>query len=142
MKTCFKCNGAFPLTEFYKNSSMADGYVNKCKPCTRSDIQINYRTNRAAKNLYERWRAKQPERGAKKIVYTRLHRQRYPEKYKARSAVAYALKHGRLTRQPCSSCGEVKSQAHHDDYSKPLDVRWLCFRCHREKAHGQTVSTF
>jgi hypothetical protein len=38
-------------------------------------------------------------------------------------------------RQPCEKCGYHKSQAHHHDYSKPLDVNWLCFACHR-KEHG------
>lgn len=48
--------------------------------------------------------------------------------------------HGRLVRKPCEACGSEKSQAHHDDYSKPLDVRWFCFKHHREIGHGQTVT--
>jgi hypothetical protein len=45
-------------------------------------------------------------------------------------AVSAAIKAGTLTRQPCEECG-AKAQAHHDDYAKPLDVRWLCRRHHR-----------
>ena len=41
-----------------------------------------------------------------------------------------ALKRGYMTRQPCERCGAEKTDAHHDDYSRPLDVRWLCRRCH------------
>jgi len=53
-----------------------------------------------------------------------------PIKGRARNAVAYAIRVGKLTKKPCEKCGETKVQAHHDDYSRPLDVRWLCSRCH------------
>ena len=43
--------------------------------------------------------------------------------------VRHAIERGELTPQPCENCGE-KAEAHHDDYSKPLDVRWLCRPCH------------
>ena|ERR1035437_2491923 len=42
-----------------------------------------------------------------------------------------ALRDGRLVRQPCETCGRTPAQAHHDDYSRPLDVRWLCGSHHR-----------
>jgi hypothetical protein len=44
----------------------------------------------------------------------------------ARGVVSVMLRRGKLTRQPCEECGDPKAEAHHDDYSKPLDVRWLC----------------
>lgn len=50
----------------------------------------------------------------------------------ARSKAAYAVKMGRIKREPCETCGDPKSQMHHDDYDKPLEVRWLCTPCHRE----------
>lgn len=62
-------------------------------------------------------------------TYQRM-RARHPEKLAARQAVLIALRKGDLTKQPCQQCGAAKTQAHHDDYSKPLDVRWLCQPCH------------
>jgi hypothetical protein len=40
--------------------------------------------------------------------------------------VRSAVRAGRLVRAACETCGATKTQGHHDDYSKPLDVRWLC----------------
>ena len=51
-------------------------------------------------------------------------------KRKAHSFVWYALTRGLLFRQDCERCGDAKTQAHHEDYAKPLDVNWLCCRCH------------
>jgi ribosomal protein S27AE len=55
-----------------------------------------------------------------------------PEKISAHQAVARALKNGVLVRpNTCSRCGfDVLAIAHHPDYSKPLDVIWLCDQCH------------
>lgn len=49
----------------------------------------------------------------------------------ARSKLNHYIRDKHLLRQPCEICG-AKAEAHHDDYNKPLDVRWLCFRHHRE----------
>ena len=57
------------------------------------------------------------------------------DKLKVRSAVRYAMKTGKLVKQPCFVCGEVEVHAHHPDYSMPLDVVWLCAIHHRE-VHG------
>jgi len=58
----------------------------------------------------------------------------------ARSAVVSALSIGMLTRLPCEVCGAEPTHAHHDDYLRPLAVRWLClshhFRWHRENGPG------
>lgn len=55
-----------------------------------------------------------------------------PEQHRAWRAVANALESGRLIRQPCEheECLDPDTDAHHDDYSKPLEVRWLCKQHH------------
>jgi hypothetical protein len=65
-----------------------------------------------------------------------LRRQVARERKAARHAVDYALTAGRLKRELCVKCGD-KAQAHHEDYSRPLDVVWLCARHHRELHRNQ-----
>lgn len=63
---------------------------------------------------------------AQRRSYVLRDRQKFPEKNEARWKAAYAIKKGRLKRGPCEVCGNMKSEAHHDDYAQPLNVRWLC----------------
>ncbi len=66
------------------------------------------------------------------------------EKARARGLVSAALKRGDLVRGPCEQCGADPAEGHHDDYAKPLDVRWLCNphhrEHHREMREGPTLS--
>lgn len=55
---------------------------------------------------------------------------------KGHREVYLAVRGGRLIREPCSVCGSPKSQAHHPDYSRPLDVLWLC-QSHHHQQHCQ-----
>lgn len=45
-------------------------------------------------------------------------------------AVATALRKGTLSKAACETCGNPHVEAHHEDYDRPLDIRWLCHRCH------------
>jgi ribosome-binding protein aMBF1 (putative translation factor) len=58
----------------------------------------------------------------------------------ARAAIAKAYKDGTLVVQPCEVCGK-KGEAHHDDYSRPLAVRWLCRSCHSKHHAPQANET-
>lgn len=61
----------------------------------------------------------------------------YRERRKLRDAVYKATKTGQLTRQPCETCGNPKTDGHHTDPTKPLNVQWLCHPCHL-RLHHQT----
>ncbi len=54
------------------------------------------------------------------------------EQNRARKRLQYAVKTGKIVRpKVCSRCSkEGVIDAHHEDYSKPLDVTWICRRCH------------
>lgn len=70
----------------------------------------------------------------------RIHKRRYraahPERAAAHIAVRDAVAAGVLKPLPCETCGESRSEAHHDDYGRPLSVRWLCRLHHREHHYG------
>lgn len=137
-KKCFKCGLIKPLNEFYKHPQMKDGTVNKCKECNKKDVR-EHRLNpeyRESVLKYDRDRFKSLQRKINILEYQRKRRKKYPEKESARRKLSYAIKYNNIVRQPCEVCGNKKVEAHHYDYSKPLDVRWLCFKCHR-KEHGQ-----
>ena len=58
-----------------------------------------------------------------------------PQKYAAQLAITHALRKGTIAPLPCEQCGNPRTEAHHDDYSKPLEVRWLC-KHHHLLAHN------
>ena len=55
------------------------------------------------------------------------------KKRNLRAVVNARIRDGRIVRQPCSRCGEEKSEVHHEDYSKPFDITWLCKWCHSDR---------
>ena len=145
LKTCFKCGVSKPRCEFYRHPQMGDGLLGKCKACTKLDVGIRYWIKRPEIQAYDRARSSLPHRleARKQYARTQMGRvahararraweQQFPEKIAAVRAVHRALRSGNLVRTPCEVCGEVRTEAHHDDYSKPLDVRWLCVRHHKE----------
>ena len=136
MKRCFKCGQEKDISEFYKHSKMADGHLGKCKECAKIDVKTRYDLKIEKIKEYERKRFQNQNRKEKLAEYQRIRRDKYPKKYKAHSKTSNALRDGRIEKQPCEVCGELNTQAHHDDYDKPLDVRWLCFKHHRLH-HGQ-----
>lgn len=139
MKQCFKCLRSLPKEAFYRHPQMADGRLNKCKDCAKIDTRQWYALTRDARASYDLKRDRTAERRRQRQEAGKRHRQKHPDRAAARTAVSNAVKRGDLIRQPCQLCGATKSQAHHRDYSRPLDVEWMCFRCHREVAHQQQL---
>lgn len=132
-KTCFKCSVVKPLSQFYKHPRMADGHLNKCKECTKSDVLIHRLENIDRIRQYDRDRGKRPERIKAGVEINRIWRAEDERRQKAHNAVYSAVKSGKLIRQLCCRCGNEKTLAHHEDYDKPLDVMWLCQPCHKQR---------
>lgn len=137
MKKCNTCGLTKPFDDYYAQpGTTPNGRQARCKECTKRAVRINYRQNKEHYQAYDRSRTQSPERKAKACEYQRRRRVNQAEKYKARYAVGNAVRDGRLVVQPCEVCGSAEVQAHHEDYSKPLEVMWLCFEHHRAR-HGQ-----
>lgn len=135
-KECFKCGATKPLSEFYKHPRMKDGHVNKCKDCNKLDVSRNRLAN------VERYREYDRKRGSRQDkAYRDGHKERYPNKRKAHSVVSNAIRDGKLKRgTECEVCGASgRLEAHHDDYAKPLEVKFLCGVCHKawHLVHGE-----
>ncbi len=131
MKECFKCGVRRPLNDFYKHKQMSDGHLNKCKDCTKSDASRHRLDNIDAIRAYDRARGNRQDAG-----YFKKYRDSYPKKYKAMNMVNNHKRAGHISELPCEICGELKVVAHHDDYDKPLNIRWLC-QAHHKQWHAK-----
>lgn len=66
--------------------------------------------------------------------YREAYNKKYSDRYRARYILNNAIKRGIIKKEPCSICGaSVNVQGHHKDYNYPLDVEWLCIKCHMRK---------
>lgn len=146
MKECRECGKKLSLDSFYAHKAMADGHLNKCKDCVKSRVNRYRDSNLEKAREYDRQRGDLPQRIEARRMYQetdrykqlsadakRRYAKRNPEKRSAQGLVAYHLKLGNLARHPCQVCGNAKSEAHHEDYSKPLDVVWLCDAHHKAR---------
>lgn len=70
------------------------------------------------------------------LAYQREYRSNNPDKISARKAVSLAIASGDLIPGVCTICGNGKVEAHHPDYSQPLNVVWLCPRDHARHHAG------
>jgi hypothetical protein len=85
-----------------------------------------------------RWKSEHPEAVAlHRAKYNENYYSRYPERKIAHNAVNHAIKSGSMSRGPCEVCGTTEGvHGHHDDYERPLDVRWLCYEHHLSLHRG------
>lgn len=127
MRTCKDCGEAKPPTEFYEYRGRRQ---TTCKVCWRARVKLRRLTDPKVRE-YDRKRAKLPHRRAKQRSINVAWRADNPDGYRAQTALNNAVRDGKLERKPCEICASTTSvHGHHKDYAKPLDVIWLCARCH------------
>jgi len=145
MKVCRNCNIEKPLSDFYKHPNMADGHLNKCAECVKGRIRNHRSENLEKIREYDKKRANLPHRVEARANYQKTdqgkmvkkkaiesYRKRYPMKYAAHVITRNYIRDGKIEiSDSCSICKSTHLvQAHHDDYTKPLEIRWLCIKCH------------
>lgn len=150
LKTCGQCKEEKDESEFYRRGRADDRLRSYCKICSHKLREEYYENNKERLREYSRRNGK--ENRERVYERRRLNSERVNElarsyyrkdiiKMKTRDKVRWAIDSGRLVRpETCSKCGEeCKPNAHHEDYSKPLEVIWLCTKCHgktyRKKDH-------
>lgn len=142
-KVCRTCQVEQRVMDYYRQSNGT--FMLDCKACWRAKVRANRAANIEHYREFDRRRANLPHRVEAREAYAqtpegkaaairakRRFIERNPVKRAAHVAVGNALRDGKLARLTCEKCGNEKSHAHHDDYSKPLDVRWLCTTHHAE----------
>ena len=134
-KVCRGCGELKPFTAYCPHAQMADGRLNYCMDCVKARVRRHREKNIDRVRDYDRRRAKKPERIGQIVERARRFRDQHPEKYRAHYIVSNAIRDGRLERRPCDVCGRPDSHGHHEDYSNPLDVIWLCPVCHSALHH-------
>ena len=142
-KVCLKCGASKPINEFGKHHETADGHRNNCKECA-AKAERERRCGPAHQGIleYDRARRKTPERKAMAARAWQKQYRKSPERWAVIMAIQRARRGGTLIApDACPACGVTgKMHAHHNDYSKPLDVEWLCDHCHRTLRHGTYVT--
>ena len=133
VKTCTRCGKSGPASRFQRRAASNDGLTASCKPClSRYDIE-RYRSHpqvRARHRAYARTEVGKESINRSRKAWVRMN----PVKYRAITALGNAVRDGRLDKpKDCEKCGEEPRilHGHHDDYAKPLEVRWLCSKCHK-----------
>lgn len=142
-KKCVDCGESNP-TMFYK------GVNNRCKEHHRARAAKYRADNIDEVRKKDRERSLLPHRVEAREAYAKTAEgrnahakanfawvERNKLKRSAHIIVGNALRDKKLSKQPCEHadetgkrCGALKVEAHHDDYTKPLEVRWLCKKHH------------
>lgn len=143
---CKSCGELKGRGEFYPDSRLTLGHVSKCKCCVKKAVAANYRKNIDYYRAYDKSRSMLKHRIEARSAYAKTDvgkqvmstaRKKWsesnPKKIKAKMILNNAVSRGGIIKPSfCEKCSSEPAvlHGHHDDYSKPLSVRWLCPSCH------------
>ncbi len=133
-KICTECGQEKPISEFNKNKGSKDGHQSRCRSCFSKYNKARYHADPSRFISDVR---KYREENKENLFETRMRMcEKNPNHKNANMALDLALKLGYVEKPDhCLGCGcpaeESRVTAHHHDYSKPLEVVWVCSSCHR-----------
>lgn len=132
---CGKCGEFKPYDAFYKDKRTLLGIKSECKVCHCQTTVMSRDKDKARKSNKEYARRRHQLNPEAVRAYWRTRKEKDPQKIHARSVLNSAVRHGKIQRPDCCErCGRIGMvYGHHEDYSKPLDVVWLCSDCHGEQ---------
>lgn len=131
---CPKCNVFFARDGFYKNKQAPVGITSYCKKChmeVAAATRDKIKARQANREYARRARKADPEKFRKRARLASRRRVKGPA-YKAYRILNNAVAYGKIEKPlRCETCNKKhRLTAHHEDYSKPLEVEWLCYECH------------
>lgn len=116
-KTCMECGASFEVSDYQSK-------IGKGKYCS-DDCKRKEGGRRSTTHF---------PKGKNNPRFTHGKRASGMEDYdqrKVHKILQNAVHSGAITPLPCEKCGATHDlHGHHDDYTKPLDVRWFCRSCH------------
>lgn len=148
---CTKCKVERPTAEFNKDPQKRNGLKSTCKDCGRAYAREWTRKNRERNaEKAKAWREANPSRVREYtrewqsknmdlvVEMSRKYRAADPERYRAHNRLSKAVSTGKIVKpSECKRCCKSKTSrqldGHHRDYSKALDVEWLCRQCHKDR---------
>jgi len=147
-KVCKQCGIDKNLNDFYSLQSNSDGKCGKCKECIKSNVKANRIANHEHYLAFDRARQNRPDRVLARHLYSKTKqgintsnkaKNKWSENNQIKRAASYivnnAVRDNKIIKpDSCFSCSRknVRLEGHHVDYAKPLEVMWMCSKCHRE----------
>ena len=144
VRVCKKCGVEKPIEAYYKHAISVGGRQTRCIQCIAERDKERRAEAQAGRPANWKKKSKDPEHRkainkawlAKHPGFAVQNQRRWYDRHKDRESVkgkfAYAVRVGKVKREPCFVCGDENAHGHHADYDHPLQVVWLCGPHHRE----------
>lgn len=146
VKTCIRCGVVQPLTSFYAHPKMADGRLGACKICVRASSAARHLEKMstpagiASERERQRFKMRRYRAGGKEKKQAPAiragHLKKWVSKNRTKQRAELKARRAHPHQQPCEVCGATPAQRHHEDYSKPTEIVWLC-SAHHAARHVQ-----